>query len=556
MEVLVHFERSPYPATFIAGLLAHLVFNRLEPRSIPAFGSLLCFIPISLGVYLRHHFHNTVLGILWIWALYLIALVCSTIAYRLSSFHPLAKYPGPVMCRITKLWLARIGWTGKQYLYYQELHTLYGDIVRTGPNELSFADISYISPMMGANGMPKSSFWDGGFPDQKQHRSLVGIRNSLDHSRLRKVWSRAFTPDALKYYHTLVDKRCSQLIEALGGSAGDEVDLKTWFHWFSHDVMSDVAYGSGPEMLRNKDIGAIWKLLEEGQPVSIVMLHLPWLGEFFMTIPMFASKLREFKDYCVKRTERRYYSGSPNKDLFYYLMDEAGLEAEKPAYEQVVNDSNLAIVAGSDTVATSLPNVFWLLLQNPSAYIRIQKEVDQLGDKIYDAVELAKAPYLNAVINETLRLHPPVMSGSSRSPWVHSQGHQLGQHYIPVGTTTSIHFYTVQRDSRYFSPSPNDFIPERWLARDVQKELEPQVFSDEAQIVHETSAFLPFSTGPMDCIGKRFAVQELRLVVARLIREFDMEFAEGFDPRVSEDQMKDFFVTSLGSLPVVLQKRL
>ena len=115
-----------------------------------------------------------------------------------------------------------------------------------------------------------------------------------------------------------------------------------------------------------------------------------------------------------------------------------------------------------------------------------------------------------------------------------------------------MHIYTLHRDARNFSPSPERFIPERWLPRDEQLRLEPDLFQDEAKIVHNTAAFIPFSFGPSDCIGKRLGMQEIRMVVCAMLQHFELRFAEDYDPRKWEEDMYDFFVVRKGRLPVLL----
>ena len=93
--------------------------------------------------------------------------------YRLSPLHPLAKYPGPTRCKLTKIWTAWIGFGGKTHIYYKELHDKYGPIVRIGeifliqvenvfnwlyvqgPNELSIVNVELIPYIFGPQGLPK-----------------------------------------------------------------------------------------------------------------------------------------------------------------------------------------------------------------------------------------------------------------------------------------------------------------------------------------------------------------------------------------------------------------
>ena len=91
-----------------------------------------------------------------------------------------------------------------------------------------------------------------------------------------------------------------------------------------------------------------------------------------------------------------------------------------------------------------------------------------------------------------------------------------------------------------------EFIPERWLEKGRK---------EDKKFHTDTSAFIPFSLGPMNCAGKNLALLELRAIIATLVRRFEMRLADGFDPQQWEDELHDFFVMEKGKLPVVLTKR-
>jgi D-serine deaminase-like pyridoxal phosphate-dependent protein len=82
-------------------------------------------------------------------AIYLLTLGASITAYRLSPFHPLAKYPGPVLARVSRLWAAQGVIRGYQHLESHELFARYGDVVRTGPNHLIMRNASAIPVIHG-----------------------------------------------------------------------------------------------------------------------------------------------------------------------------------------------------------------------------------------------------------------------------------------------------------------------------------------------------------------------------------------------------------------------
>ena len=136
--------------------------------------------------------------------------------------------------------------------------------------------------------------------------------------------------------------------------------------------------------------------------------------------------------------------------------------------------------------------------------------------------------------------------------------------FIPEGTSVVVPPYVVMRSSEYFSPDPEKFWPERWLKlkpekRDSTNKTDYDILeshSEGSSITTNTSAFIPFSYGPANCAGKLLAIVEMRMVVALLMQRFEIRFADGYDPLQWEIELKDYFVTSNGSLPVVLTPRL
>ncbi|KAJ7650724.1 cytochrome P450 [Roridomyces roridus] len=541
---------SPTLLTVLAAVISHLIFNRLEPRGVPSFAALLVLPPSILSILAPRD-----RSILMIFLMYFSAILASVVLYRISPFHPLASYPGPVLCKISKLWLAGISLGGKQHVYYRDLHRRYGDVVRVGPNELSFCDKSAVAPMLGTRGMPKGPWWDGRNPENKKVRSLLGLRDPEEHQRRRRIWHRAFSASALKEYDLVVRNRLSQLVEILVDNSGKSMDLTQWMGHFMYDVMNDIVFGGGVELMRDGDKHGLYALFENFLPMALLMSHVPWLGELTLWIPGFAKDVKKFRAHAINCAIERKLHGSPRKDLFYHLIDEAGIEAEPPSLPQVVCDAAPAITAGAETTSTALCNLIWLLLSNPITYSRLQVEIDSLGPAVLNSEAQKRSVYLNACIDETLRLFPAVLSGSQRAPLIGSGGHRIGTNFIPEGTSAVVHSYTLQRDPRYFS-SPDSFIPERWLSIDEQRTLKPAMFKGDDQImIHDTAAFIPFSFGPANCIGKALAYQEMRLVICTLMTKFNLAFEVGFDARTWEVNLRDYYILSKGKLPVVFSPR-
>lgn len=112
----------------------------------------------------------------------------------------------------------------------------------------------------------------------------------------------------------------------------------------------------------------------------------------------------------------------------------------------LVGDARLLIVAGSDTTAATLAHLFYHLGHEPSLVDRIRDELAEyniVNNQTLDIQALQHLPYLNAVINETLRLHPPVPGGVYRH--TPAEGVTLGQHWVPGGVKIVQPIYTIHR---------------------------------------------------------------------------------------------------------------
>jgi hypothetical protein len=112
--------------------LVHLIFKQTETRQPFWLFILLLAIPGCLTFLYLPHAGSTISATVKVFSLFWSTLATSILVYRVSPWHPLAKYPGPLVCKLTKFHLACSALGGKQYLYYYELHQKYGDVVRIG----------------------------------------------------------------------------------------------------------------------------------------------------------------------------------------------------------------------------------------------------------------------------------------------------------------------------------------------------------------------------------------------------------------------------------------
>ncbi|KAF9058876.1 cytochrome P450 [Rhodocollybia butyracea] len=212
----------------------------------------------------------------------------------------------------------------------------------------------------------------------------------------------------------------------------------------------------------------------------------------------------------------------------------------------------MAIVAGSDTTASVLCNAIYYLLSNSNDLRRLIAEIEEFfpGTRNstvtnIDTAKLADMTWLNAVINETLRLQPPVPSSIQRAPASGSGGKMMGPHFIKEGTSVVVSTYVIHRDPRYFSPNPDKFWPTRWLNDKRANNV----------TALETTAFIPFSLGQANCVGKRLAIFELQYVLVLLFSRYEISFAPEWDQGEWEMGLKDRLVLVKDRLMVEMKVR-
>ncbi|KAI9446339.1 high nitrogen upregulated cytochrome P450 monooxygenase 2 [Lactarius indigo] len=526
---------------------SHQYFHYFEPRSKLPLVALLFVVPGLLSVPISYHVPWPSAAILLAFVAYGSAVTSFTVMYRLSPFHPLAKYPGPAIAKTSKLWAAYLGATGDQHRYYKSLHDHYGDVVRIGPNELSIRDSSLIHPILGQGGLPKGPGWEGldGPP------MLISQRDPILHMHQRKPWNRAFSSTAVKEYETIVAKRIRQLVGCLEAmiqrsdqKASAVVDMAEWLKYFATDFMGDMAFGGGFEIMKaGRDTDGLWTLLASGIRISAALSHIPYIMPPLMKIMGDRSAIVRFREFCRGRVFERLRMGANRKDLFYYLSGEETPDSERQSPAALAENGMLAIIAGSDTTSSVLTAALYYLLCNPLAYERLQAEVDGAfpsGEEPLDGTKLSQMEWLNGCINETLRLQPPVPSGSQRTLGKGKGTKVLGKLIIPEETQLFLHTYSIHRDPRNFH-TPDAFLPERWLSTGSPSAGE-----------HNVAAFFPFSYGPANCAGKNLALMEMRMLLCWVFRRFRFSKAPGVTHAEWEGTILDWFVVHQGPLLISL----
>lgn len=196
----------------------------------------------------------------------------------------------------------------------------------------------------------------------------------------------------------------------------------------------------------------------------------------------------------------------PNEEdltsLLVFARDDAGQGMDD---EQLRDEIMTIIATGHDSVTEALTWTFYLLGQHPEVRKRLEQEaITVLAQETPGAETLARLPYTNMVLQETMRVYPPIW-GMMR---VAINEDSIGGHAIPAGANVVMSPYAVHRLPHLW-PEPERFIPER--------------FGPETRGRRHRFAWFPFGGGPRQCLGGGFAMLEMPLALSMLLSAFEFE---------------------------------
>lgn len=190
-------------------------------------------------------------------------------------------------------------------------------------------------------------------------------------------------------------------------------------------------------------------------------------------------------------------------DLLGWLLESRDEDGQAMDDRQLRDEVVTLILAGHETTAIALSWTFFLLAKHPEVADRLRHDLDAaLGAAPVTAGVLSAVPYVRQVVQEALRLYPPVWA-FGREPVIDLE---LGGYRIPRGTQLLLLAYVTQRDVRFFD-DPLAFRPERWA-----NDWRPPKYS-----------YYPFGGGPRYCVGSNFALMEAALLLAILARRWRFE---------------------------------
>ncbi|KAI0878449.1 isotrichodermin C-15 hydroxylase [Hypoxylon argillaceum] len=440
-------------------------------------------------------------------------------------FHPLRRFPGPFLQRASTIPWAIQHSTGVQAHRTQKHHERYGPVVRIGPNHLSFTDPAAWKDIYGhrvgndlhATEMPKA---------EQFTRTIRSTATSIinadreEHGRFRRALSHGFSDASMRQQEPQIKKFVDLLIERLHQECdrgNKALNMEAWYNWTTFDIVGSLVFGESFHCLEDTEyhpwIDFILRAVRGGGiTIALTYVGLTELVQILFKLGGFSiAKMRNATSEMVRT---RLSMDKDRDDLFEGLVKRR--HEWNLSFEKLSSNASILVLAGSETTATTLSGATYLLLSHPDVLEKLKHEV---RSSFTDADEInintvGNLKYMLAILNEALRMYPPVTSGLVRT--VPRGGAEIAGHFTPEGTLVEVQHWSVNHSAGNWA-DPWEFKPERFL--DSTKEA--------LEAGNKLEALQAFNVGPRNCIGRNLAYAEMRIILARIIFDFDLKLDDG-----------------------------
>ncbi|ESZ90950.1 cytochrome P450-like protein [Sclerotinia borealis F-4128] len=478
----------------------------------------------------------------------------------------LNKYPGPALASFTNWWRFYDVYKRRPEVTHQNLHAKHGDVVRLGPNTLSFADPKALKTIYGLNkGFVKSEFYPVQQSVSNGHAlpSLFSTTSEPFHAQLRRSVNAAFSMSTLVQYEPLVTRtteiflsRTAELFTS--PSDHSSCDFAKWLQFYAFDVIGEMTYSKRHGFLEeNRDVDGIisylGKLFDYVAPIG----QIPILDRFFLKNPLYllAAKFGlvdatfPVAKFAAQRVQERYPKTDGNgilpttdaqvkttksqPDLLSKFIQAKHDRPEFMTDELVMTMAVSMAFAGSETTAISLSAVFYYLLKNERCMEKLMQEIDGKAQEGYfedeekglvSWTESQGLPYLDACIKEAFRLHPA--PGLPLERVVPEPGVEIAGEWVKGGTVVGCSAWVIHHRKEIFGEDVEVFRPERWLVGvggeggiDWKREREVE----DNKIKEMNGAMLQFGMGARSCIGRNISLLEIYKLVPSMLRRFEIK---------------------------------
>lgn len=321
--------------------------------------------------------------------------------------------------------------------------------------------------------------------------SLIMIDGEA-HRRERRLLAPAFHGERIRGYGETM--RAATVAQVAGWQAGQTVDLLEFGQQVTLRVIVRAIFGVADETRGARFAAATAKLLHGYSAKLVMPAYRNTVGRLG-AVSRLRARLAEFDALLTTEIEQRRASGVEGREDILSLLLSARYEDGSGLSDgELLDELRTMVVAGHETTATTLAWALYHLHREPDLAARLAGELAPLGDHP-DPADLAAQPYLGAVCQEALRLHPvvPIVARQLVGPWRY-QGVDL-----VAGDTAAVAPSLLHRNPEVW-PEPFVFRPDRF----VERKPKP-------------TEYVPFGGGNRRCIGATFGEYEMRVVLGSVI---------------------------------------
>ncbi|XP_026727615.1 cytochrome P450 4C1-like [Trichoplusia ni] len=357
------------------------------------------------------------------------------------------------------------------------------------------------------------------------------------HAR-RKILTPTFHFNILKSFSIIMEEKVQDMVEMLKTKNGEALDVMPMVSDFTLFTICETAMGTkldSDKTSNAKDYkAAILKIgmttlsrttrfWLHNDTIFNLSSHGKQFAQYLETVRSFADKViaERKEERAQKQSLQRQESvdgvGTKRRMAMLDLLLEAQ-EKGQIDIEGIRDEVNTFMFEGHDTTAMAITFGLMLLADHADVQERVFEEVQSIlagADRPVTLADLTEMKYMEAVIKEILRIYPsvPIIGREAVEDF------KLGDLLVKKGSTIDVQIYLLHQNPELF-PEPELFKPDRFL---------------EGEARHPY-AYVPFSAGPRNCIGQRFAIQEMKITLSEIVRNFKLvPKVKGFRPTLMAD---------------------
>ena len=360
-------------------------------------------------------------------------------------------------------------------------------------------------------------------------KPLVGIHNLLvsngyEHDRARKMLNPGFHYENLRSMVSIMVKQTNRAIDSLLKSSDKPINLQKEMSLLTLTVIASSAFGENYETIagaRKIVCDAFIEALDAVVYRTLCLIdQIPFLSE----LPFWGKDIIDqgqekaslfVNQIIIDRKKGRTKNKCEYEDILDLLLQAVDSHGKNFVDEEIKEQAMAFVLAGHQSTSDLMTWIMYVLMTNPSILRDCQEEVDRVlpNGAMPTYESLKDLNICDAVIHETLRLYPSIpffVRQCTREHTIQTKDYQLT---IPVDTTILINTYLIHRQEKYWS-RPLEFDYTRWM-RDPKTGLKPKL--------SHPYCYLPFASGPNNCIGQNFALLEAKVILAMFIQRCHFE---------------------------------